>query len=159
MDEKRIIERPQIKYHISYDEPLTLKDLEDLLHLLRTSNNDVLHEMGISREKGNDLQRIEKIEPGSIDIVAVLSVISSVVTIGEFVCKAGKLIANKIKLEREQDLRGTRRNKKVYYRNEVTVNDSELSSIYVDNSSFVINLHIHNTEDIDKITDFLRLCK
>ena len=60
---------PQIRYHISYDKNLSLKDLEDLINLIRISNNDALQEMGISRTKGNDLQRIEKIESGSIDFL------------------------------------------------------------------------------------------
>ena len=96
MEETRTIECPLIRYHISYDENLTFKDLEDLLHLIRTSNNDVLYKMGISREKGNDLQRIDKITPGSIDLVMALSIIASAITIGEFVSNAKKLIANKI---------------------------------------------------------------
>ena len=78
MDEQRISEYTQIRYHILYDENLTLKDLEDLLHLLRVSNNNLLCEMGFSRAKGNELQKIEKIEPGSINLITFLKEILSI---------------------------------------------------------------------------------
>ena len=99
MEELKTIECPQIRYHITYDEDLTLKDLEDLINLIRVANNDALQEMGISRAKGNDLQRVEKIQPGSIDIVTVLSVVSSAITIGAFVCNAIKSINKKTEEE------------------------------------------------------------
>ena len=82
MEEHKIIECPQIRYHITYDDDLTLKDLEDLINLIRVANNDALQEMGISRAKGNGLQRVEKIQPGSIDIITVLNVVVSI-----FLCK------------------------------------------------------------------------
>ena len=56
MTEDKVIECPQIRYHISYDENLTFKDLEDLLKIIRMSNNDVFQEMGISRAEENDMQ-------------------------------------------------------------------------------------------------------
>ena len=155
MEQDRIIKYPQIRYHISYDEMLTLKDLEEILHLLRVSNNDVLYEMGISRGKGNGLQRIEKIEPGSIDIVTVLSVISSTITIGDFVWRMGRLVAHKIESEYGQDLSGTKKDKKVYYRNRVTVNNCESNGVNSGCSSFDVNIHIHNAEDAEKSLEHL----
>ena len=35
MEEEKTIKCPQIKYHISYHENLALKDLEDLIGLIR----------------------------------------------------------------------------------------------------------------------------
>ena len=52
---------------------MTPKDLEDLINLIRVAINAALQEMRISRAKANDLQRVEKILPGSIDIVTALS--------------------------------------------------------------------------------------
>ena len=154
MKNENLLECPQVRYHITYDENLTLKDLEDLINLIRVSNNDVLQEMGISRSKGNDLQRIEKIQPGSIDIVTVLSVVSSVITIGEFLIKVGKLIKNKADTERARDLEGTRYDKKVYYRNKLTIANIEQVNI-IDNS-YVFNIHVHNIVDIRKIIEELK---
>ena len=34
MEELKTNEYPQIRYHITYDESLTLKDLEDLINLI-----------------------------------------------------------------------------------------------------------------------------
>ena len=154
MEENKIIECPQIRYHITYDEDLTLKDLEDLINLIRVANNDALQEMGISRAKGNDLQRVEKIQPGSIDIVTVLSVVSSAITIGAFVCNAIKSINKKTEEEYNKDLRGTKRDKRVHNRNKITVKNNENSEIYIDNST-TIHIHVHNDGDIRKILESL----
>jgi len=150
MEENKIKEYPQIRYHITYDENLTFKDLEDLLKLIRLSNNDVLQEMGISRAKGNDLQRIEKVESGSIDFVTALGVISSVVGIVDFAWNIIKYINERKQAEREKDLNGTKKYKKLYYRNEITVGDSKITNI--DSPSiYTINIHIHNKGDINEI--------
>ena len=69
MKKSKALECSQVRYHITYDENLTFKDFEDLLHLIRISNNDILHKMGVPRHRANDLQRIEQIEPGSIEII------------------------------------------------------------------------------------------
>lgn len=150
MEQNKTNEYPQIRYHITYDENLTFKDLEDLLKLIRLSNNDVLQEMGISRAKGNDLQRIEKVESGSIDFVTALGVISSVVGIVDFAWNIIKYINERKQAEREKDLNGTKKDKKLYYRNEITVGDSKITNI--DSPSiYTINIHIHNKGDINEI--------
>ena len=152
---KKIVECPQIRYHISYDKNLSLKDLEDLINLIRISNNDALQEMGISRSKGNDLQRIEKIQPGSIDIVTVLSVVSSVITIGSFVYSSSKAINKNAEEEYNKNLRGTKRDKKLHNRSKITVQNNEDSDIYIDNS-FTVHIHVNNEDDIrQKLETFL----
>ena len=143
MEKLKIIECPQIIYHITYDEDLTLKDLEDLIYLIRVANNDALQELGISRVKGNDLQRVEKIQPGSIDIVTMLSLASSVITIGTFIINSIQHIIKKTNEEYNKDLRGTKKDKKVHHRYKITVKNNENSDIYVDNSS-TIHIHVHN---------------
>ena len=153
MIEEKMLKCPEVRYHITYDENLTLKDLEELIKLIRVSNNDVLQEMGISRSKGNDLQRVERIQPGSIDIVTIISVVSSVITIGEFLFKVGKLIKSKADDERSKDLEGTKSDKKVYYRNKLTIENIEQINI-VDNSR-ILNIHIHNTEEMRNIIEQL----
>ena len=157
MEKEKTIECPQIRYHISYDENLTLKDLEDLINLIRISNNDALQEIGISRSKGNDLQRIEKIEPGSIDFITVLGVTASVITIADFIWKVIKFIDQRKKNAREKDLTGTRNDKKLYYRNEVIVNNEQQQNFCIDNSStFTINIHIHNAGEANKFIEILK---
>jgi hypothetical protein len=157
MEKKRIIESPQIRYHISYDENLTLKDLEDLINLIRISNNDALQEMGISRSKGNDLQRIEKIEPGSIDLITVLGVAASVITIADYTWKVIKSINQRKKAEREKDLTGTRSDKKLYQRSEVVINNEKVQNVYIDNASaFTINIHVHNAGEANKFMEVLK---
>lgn len=157
MEETKIIEAPQIRYHITYDENLTLKDLEDLINLIRISNNDALQEMGISRSKGNDLQRIEKIEPGSIDFVTVLNVVAAAFTIAGYTIHAVNSIIKKIRAEREQDLTGTKRDKKVYYKFPVTINNDDVEMVCFDNSStYTVNIHIHNNCDKNEIMEILK---
>ena len=155
MEELKTNEYPQIKYHITYDESLTLKDLEDLINLIRLSNNDALQEMGISRVKGNNLQRVEKIQPGSIDIVTAIGVVSSAITIGTFVYSAIKSINKKAEEEYNKDLRGTKRDRKVHNRYKITVKNNENSDIYIDNSS-AVHIHVHNEGDIRKILEVLQ---
>ena len=155
MEELKTIECPQIRYHITYDEDLTLKDLEDLINLIRVANNDVLQEMGISRAKGNGLQRVEKIQPGSIDIVTVLSVVSSVISIGTFLWSVKDLIINKADAEYDKDLRGTGKDRKVHNKNKITVNIDEHNDIHID-KSYTMNIHIHNAEDIRTILEILK---
>ena len=142
MQESKTIECLQIRYHITYDENLTLKDLEDLINLIRISNNDALQEMGISRSKGNDLQRIEKIEPGSIEIImGILDVIS----VAEFVFKSGKLIYNKIKSKRERPNRNPREDRKVYEKYDVSVKVEERPEDRDQNIiSYVVNVYVGN---------------
>ena len=153
MEENKIIECPQIRYHITYDEDLTLKDLADLINLIRVANNDALQEMGISRAKGNGLQRVEKIQPGSIDIITVLNVVSSAITMGAFVGNAIKSISKKTE-EYNKDLRGIKRDKKVHNRNKITVKNNEKSDINIDNSC-TIHIHVHNDGDGRKILESL----
>ena len=103
MDELKTNEFPKIRYHITYDVNPTLKDLEEVINIIRVSTNDALQEIGVSRSKGNDLQRVDKIQPGSIDIVTVLGVISSALTIGTFV---HNLISKKAEEEYNAHLKG-----------------------------------------------------
>ena len=154
MKEFKIDECPKIRYHITYYENLTLKDLEDLINLIRVSTNDALQGIGVSRSKGNDLQRIDKVQPGSIDIVTAVGFISSVITIGGFVRDVINLISKKTEEEHNKDLRGTRKDKKVYNRNKVTVSNSECGDIYIDNST-TVHIHVHNEEDVKNILKHL----
>ena len=135
-----VAEYPQIIYHITYDESLTLKDFEDLINLIRISNNDALQKMGISRSKGNDLQRIEKIEPGSIQLImTIIEVVSNIVSAGHFVEKIKEIITNKIRNKRDRLERNPREDRKVYEKREITVNIEGQTDYTI-----VISIHIHN---------------
>ena len=135
-------ECPQLRYHITHEEVLTLKDLEDLINLIRISNNDTLQEMGISRTKGNDLQKIDKIEPGSIEIImAVISVLSDLITIGVFAKNTIKRICDKMKSKRERPKRNPREDRKVYEKYESLV---EIEERPTSENTYVIHIHIYN---------------
>ena len=135
-----VAEYPQIIYHITYDESLTLKDFEDLINLIRISNNDAFQKMGISRSKGNDLQRIEKIEPGSIQLImTIIEVVSNIVSAGHFVEKIKEIITNKIRNKRDRLERNPREDRKVYEKREITVNIEGQTDYTI-----VISIHIHN---------------
>ena len=61
------------------------------------------------------------------------------------------MIKEKIKAEREQDLRGTKKDKKVYYKYLVDVDDEEQNKIYVENvNEIIVNIHIYNGSDENK---------
>ena len=94
METTKITEYPQIRYHITYDESLTLKDLEDLISLIRVSTNAVLEKMGIPRAQANALQKIEKIEPGSIEMImeTLREVLAILGDIAGVVGLAGKIV-------------------------------------------------------------------
>ena len=116
--------------------------------MIRTSNNDVLYECGVSRAKGNNLQRIEKVVPGSIEFSTVLGLASSVLAIADYSSKLFRVIRQKIKAEREQDLRGSGKDKKVYYKYPVTIDNEEQNKIYVENvNEIIVNIHICNGGD------------
>ena len=142
MEEEKMLEFPEIRYHITYDEKLTFKDLEDLLHLIRISNNDILHKLGFSRPDANDLQRIEKIEPGSIEIVMgiieAINHIASIVTAIKFIKESIDSIRNKIKLRQERRNRSPKEDKKVYDKYEVTVEIEERQNPMV----YVVHIHV-----------------
>lgn len=142
MKDTRIIECPQIRYHISYDEKLTLKDLEDLINLIRISNNDALQEMGISRSKGNDLQKIEKVEAGSIEIImAIIEALSDIASVVSFVEIAAAIITGKIRARRDRPVRNPREDRKVYEKHDVTIKREGHT-----NTALIIHIHIHNHE-------------
>ena len=143
----------QIRYHISYDESLTFKDMEEMLHLIRISNNDVLQEMGVPRHRANDLQRIERIEPGSIEIILEkimemienISDISTAVSAINFAYKSAKLILGKIKERHERPIRNPKEDRKFYDKYEVTVEVEERSAQTNNNTTvYVIHIHICN---------------
>lgn len=154
MKTENMIKCPQIRYHITYDESLALKDLEDLLYLIRVSNNDILQEMGISRAKGNDLQRVEKIQPGSIDIVTTINVVAASITIVDFLVKVGKRIKNKVKEAKEKKLEGTKNDKKVYYRNNLIIENAE--QVNVINNTYEFNIHVDNIDDVKTLIEELK---
>lgn len=149
MKKDRIIECPQIKYHISYDENLTLKDLEDLINLIRISNNDALQEMGIPRSRGNDLQRIEKIEPGSIEIImAIIEAVSNIISVGHFIETVGQIISNKIRSKRERSIRNSREDRKVYEKYELIVSIENYDN--GNSNTYIFHIHICNHDSITK---------
>ena len=152
MGEIKTIEYPQIRYHIIYNENLSLKDLEDLLHLLRISNNDVFYEMGISRAKGNDLQKIEKIEPGSINLITFLKEILSI-TASTLCEKSIDKIRHRIKKARESCDSHPKLDRPIYCKCTVEV-ESDGQSITVESNAPIVNIKIkiHNAEN-DKDTN------
>lgn len=158
MEENKVIEHPQIRYHITYDENLTFKDLEDLLHIIRISNNDVLHEMGVPRPKANDLQKIEQIQPGSIEIIIetikeILEAVNDAATVFSalrFVQESVKSILDKIRTRRERPIRNPREDRKVYDKYELIVEIEERPSPIGENITiYVIHIHICNRNFMD----------
>ena len=147
MKNEKMLECPQIRYHITYDNNLTFKDLEDLLKLVRMSNNDIFQEMGISRSEGNDLQKIESIHPGSINIFAILMQILSG-GIGSLTEKIIDKIQSRIKQKIESCEQNPTADKPVYckYRVDVRVNGQTIS---IESNAQIINIEIeiHNGED------------
>ena len=127
-----------------------------MISLIRISNNDALQELGLPRFKGNDLQVVEQIHPGSIDIVTTLSVVASTLTISEYIFKLVGIINKKIQSEREKDLSGTKKDKKVYYKFPITVTNQNNTLINNLNIN-IVNIHIHNKEDLKKISKILKL--
>ena len=152
METIKAIEYPQIRYHITYDEILTFKDLEDLIYLIRVSVNAALQQLGIPRSKSNSLQRIERVEPGSIELVAtIIDGINLVVSMASLGVSIVNFINKRKKAEREKDFKGMKNEKKLYYRNDINVNNEEQKNLYIDNSAaYNINIHIHNAGNCDK---------
>ena len=152
MENEKMTECPQVRYHITYDNNLTFKDLEDLLKLVRMSNNDIFQEMGISRSEGNDLQKIESIHPGSINIFAILKMILSV-GMDSLAEKLMDRIRNRIKQKIESCAQNPTADKPVYckYKVDVRVNGQTIS---VESTAPIINIEIeiHNGEDKYYIT-------
>ena len=153
MGKSRAIEGSQIRYHITYDENLTFKDLEDLLHLIRISNNDVLHKMGVPKRQVNGLQRIENVDSGSIEIVLeafekIIEVINDVATVISaigFVHESVKAIINKIKARAERPARNPREDRKVHDKYEIIIEIEERPSNINENATiYVIHIHICN---------------
>ena len=147
MKNEKMLECPQVRYHITYDKNLTFKDLEDLLRLVRMSNNDIFQEMGISRSEGNDLQKIENIYPGSINIFAILKMILSA-GINNLTEKLIDKIRNRIKQKIELCKQNPTSDKPIYckYKVDVRVNGQTIS---VESNAPIINIEIeiHNEED------------
>ena len=147
MENAKMTECPQVRYHITYDNNLTFKDLEDLLKLVRMSNNDIFQEMGISRSEGNDLQKIENIYPGSINIFAILMQILSG-GIGSLTEKIIDKIQSRIKQKIESCEQNPTADKPVYckYKVDVRVNGHTIS--FESNAQIInIEIEIHNGED------------
>ena len=144
-----VAEYPQIIYHITYDESLTLKDLEDLINLIRTSTNNALVEMGVPRAKANSLQKIEKIEPGSIqiimdtiqEIVGMLGDIAGIVGLANsilfFICK-------KMRERREKLERSPKEDKKIYEKYNVTAEIEEGSNP----TAYIVHIHVCKREAV-----------
>lgn len=143
MEELKTIEYPQIRYHITYDENLTLKDFEDLIGLIRIATNDALEEMGVPRTKVNSLQKIEKIEPGSIQMImdtirGILAIIGDVADVIDLAKDIAIFIRNRIAARRERTQRNPREDKKVFEKHEVTVKVEEQSNPMV----YIVYIHI-----------------
>lgn len=143
MEELKTNEYPQIKYHITYDESLTLKDLEDLINLIRISTNNALEEIGIPRAKANSLQKIEKIEPGSIQMIMetiqeIIEMVEDIASVIGLARKIGIFIRNRITAKRERSNRNPKEDKKVYEKYEVTVEVEEESNPMV----YIVHIHV-----------------
>ena len=150
MEELKTNEHPQIRYHITYDESLTLKDLEDLIGLIRIATNNALEEMGISRAKANALQKIEKIEPGSIQMIMdtireVISIVGDVASAIGLARGIAIFIRNRILAKRERPERNPREDKKVYEKYDVTVEVEERSNPTV----YIVHIHIYKRKPIN----------
>lgn len=147
MKELEATECYQIRYHITYDENLTFKDLEDLLKLIRLSTNDILQEIGVSRSDGNDMQKIASIYPGSINLIAFLK---EVISIGTKLLteKLVDKIQNRIEEAAESCKRNPKLDKSVCCKHRVKVKFGK-QTISVESNAPIINIEIeiHNGED------------
>ena len=142
MKEEKIIECPQIRYHITYDEKLTLKELEDLINLIRISTNNALERIGISRTKANALQKIESIEPGSIEIImeTIREAIEMVGDIKDVIALVSSIVTsvrNRMTSKLERPERNPKEDRKIYEKYEVT------AAIEEQQNSMVYIVHIH----------------
>ena len=128
----------QARFHICYDEAITMKDFEDVINLVRVSNNELLHQNGVSKHKANEMQKIDKVLPGSIEIVLdvseILGMVADVVTIGGFIWQAVASIKRKMNEHRERDRR-PREDKKVYDKHavDITIVEQNTVNIYINN--------------------------
>ena len=136
----------QARFHICYDKAITMKDFEDVINLVRVSNNELLHQHGVSKPKANEMQKIDKVLPGSIEIVldfskiletvANIETIANIATIGGFIINAVEIIKRKINERRERE-RTPREDKKVYDKNAVyiTIVEQNTVEIYINNGA------------------------
>lgn len=150
MKELQTNEYPHIRYHITYDESLTLKDLEDLIGLIRISTNNALEKIGIPRAKANSLQKIEKIDPGSIEIImdTIQEIIGVLGNIAGIVGLANSIlffINNKMRERRERPQKKPREDKKIYEKYKVTAEIEERSNPTV----YIVHIHVCKREAIN----------
>ena len=149
METTRTTEYPQIRYHITYDENLTFKDLEDLIKLIRLSNNDVLQELKISRSVANDLQTIEGVYSGSITF---FEIIKKIISIGSR-CFAERVV-NKMYDRMARELEVCKINPKldkpVYCKKPMIIKMGE-QAISIDGDFAEINITIENDKQIINI--------
>ena len=128
----------QARFHICYDKAITMKDFEDVIKLVRVSNNELLHQKGVSKSKANEMQKIDKILPGSIEIVLdvseILGIVANIATIGGFILQAAESIKSKIN-ERREKKRRPREDKKVddKYAVYITIVEQNTVKIYINN--------------------------
>ena len=128
----------QARFHICYDKAITMKDFEDVIKLVRVSNNELLHQNGVSKSKANEMQKIDKILPGSIEIVLdvseILGIVASIATIGGFILQAAEIIKRKLNEHRERERR-PREDKKVddKYAVDITIVEQNTVKIYINN--------------------------
>ena len=130
----------QARFHICYDKAITMKDFEDVINLVRVSNNELLYQNGVSKSKANKLQKIDKVLPGSIEIVLdvseILKMLASIATIGGFILQAAEIIKRKINEHRERE-RKPKEDNKAYdkYAVYVTIVEQNTVEIYINNGS------------------------
>lgn len=149
MNKNKEIECPEIRYHITYDENLTLKELEDIINLIRISTNDALYEMGIPRSKANALQRIEKIEPGSIEIVMetiqeIIGIAGDIAGIISLTSGIVISIRNRIISKRDRIDRKPREDKKLYEKYKVIAEIEERANSKI----YIVHIHVCKREPI-----------
>ena len=124
----------QARFHICYDKAITMKDFEDVINLVRVSNNELLYQNGVSKHKANEMQKIDKVLPGSIEIVLdvseILEIAASIATIGGFILQAAEIIKSKINKHRERDRR-PREDKKVYDKHAVNITIVEQNTVNI----------------------------
>lgn len=136
---------PTINYHISYDEDLNLKDLEDLIRLIRISNNSVLNEFGLSKQKGNSIQKVSMIKPGSINILLVLSILANVASFTELLDKVIKHIKKKINDKKNKNYgKNTHPDKPIYHKFDIDIN-CDFENCEIDDLYFNVEFKVHNT--------------
>ena len=145
MEEKRILESFELRVHVTFDKPLSVKDLIEILSLVNKSYGQVMKSYGTKCKNKYDYFKIDKIESGSIDFWTFFNFLASAASILGFLFTLKNMMESKkaektIKIESGS----SHFDREVYIRNQTNINLN-----VSDNFSGTLNIHINNLDDRD----------